>query len=113
MLYQLRREVAATQEQAEVLIALCLDQGSFIVLAEPASSNLAEPRDGNGVASRALAQMLTNATRMVGRRLHPEMLAQLDSIKLARQSKNSLVVIAMNLADHLQYARDSLGDGRA
>jgi hypothetical protein len=57
--------------------------------------------------------MLTNATRMVGRRLYPEMLPALDSIQIAQESKNSLVIIATNLADHLEYASDGLGDGRA
>jgi Kef-type K+ transport system membrane component KefB len=86
---------------------------AFIVLAEPDSPSLADPIDGNGAASQALAQMLTNATRMAGRHLHPEMLPALDSIRIAQQSKNSLVIIARNLADHLEYARDGLGDGRA
>ena len=86
---------------------------AFIVLAEPASSIPADPIGGNGAASRALAQMLTNATRMVGHRLHPETLPALDSIRIAQQSKNSLVIVATNLADHLDYAGDGLGDGRA
>jgi hypothetical protein len=86
---------------------------AFIVLAEPASSSLADPIDGNGAASRVLAQMLTNATRMVGPRLHPETLPALDSIRIAQQSKNSLVIVAANLADYLDYAGDGLGDGRA
>jgi hypothetical protein len=86
---------------------------AFIVLAEPASSSLAGPIGGDGAASRALAQMLTNATRMVGHRLHPETLPALDSIRIAQQSKNSLVIVGTNLADHLDYAGDGLGDGRA
>jgi hypothetical protein len=86
---------------------------AFIILAEPPSSGLADPNDANGAASQTLAQMLTNASRMVGYRLHPEMLPALDSMQIARQSKNGLVIIATNLADHLEYAGDGLGDGRA
>ena len=86
---------------------------AFIVLAEPVSSSLADPIGGNGDASRALAQMLTNATRLVRHGLHPETLPALDSIRIAQQSKNSLVIVATNLADHLDYAGDGLGDGRA
>jgi Kef-type K+ transport system membrane component KefB len=86
---------------------------AFIILAEPASSSRSDLIDANGAASQTLAQMLTNATRMVGRRLHPEMLAAVDSVQIAQQSINSLVIIAANLADHLEYARDGLGDGRA
>jgi len=41
------------------------------------------------------------------------MLAALDSARIAQQSKNSIVIIATNLADDLDYARDGLGDGRA
>jgi Kef-type K+ transport system membrane component KefB len=86
---------------------------AFIVLAEPVSSAPAVPIDGNNGTSQALAQMLTNATKMVGRRLYPEMLAALDSIRIAQQSRNSLVIIATSLADHLEYTGDGLGDGRA
>ncbi len=86
---------------------------AFIVLAEPVSPGLADPIDANGTASQALAQMLTNATRMVGQRLHPEMLPALDSLHIAQQTRNSLVIIAANLADDLEYASDGLGDGRA
>ena len=85
----------------------------FIVLAEPVSPGLAGPNGANAAASQALAQMLTNASKMVGRRLHPQMLAALDSARIAQQSKNSIVIIATNLADDLDYARDGLGDGRA
>ena len=86
---------------------------AFIILAEPVSPGLADPNDANVAASEALAQMLTNATKMVGPHLHPEMLPSIDSIQIAEQSKNNLVIIATNLADHLEYARDGLGDGRA
>jgi Kef-type K+ transport system membrane component KefB len=86
---------------------------AFIILAEPAAPGLAGPNGANDAASQVLAQMLTNASRMVGRGLHPKMLAALDSIQIAQQSKNSLVIIATSLADHLEYARDGLGDGRA
>jgi Kef-type K+ transport system membrane component KefB len=86
---------------------------AFIVLAESVSSDFHILNDANRGASQALAQMLTNATRMVGRRLYPEMLAALDSIRIAQQSRNSLVIIATSLADHLEYAGDGLGDGRA
>jgi Kef-type K+ transport system membrane component KefB len=84
---------------------------AFISLVESPSAGLENTVDG--AQSQALAQMLTNATRMVGRRLHPEMLPALDSVRIAEQSKNSLVIIATNLADHLEYAHDGLGDGRA
>jgi Kef-type K+ transport system membrane component KefB len=84
---------------------------AFIVLAE--SANLEGGNVANGAASHALAQMLTDATRTVGQRLHPEMLPALDSVHLAQQSKNSLVVIATSLADNLEYEPDGLGDGRA
>jgi Kef-type K+ transport system membrane component KefB len=86
---------------------------AFIVLAEPALSGPDVPNDANSGASQTLAQMLTNATRMVGQHLYPEMLATLDSIQIAQQSKNSLVIIATSLADHLEYTGDGLGDGRA
>jgi Kef-type K+ transport system membrane component KefB len=86
---------------------------AFIILAEPASPGLDGPNGANGAASQALAQMLTNASRMVGRGLHPKMLVALDSIQIAQQSRNSLVIIATSLADDLEYARDGLGDGRA
>ena len=84
---------------------------AFIILAEPALPNLADPDEAND-ASQALAQMLTNATKIVGQRLHPETLPSIDSIRIAQQSKNSVVIIATNLADHLEYAHDGLGDGR-
>jgi Kef-type K+ transport system membrane component KefB len=86
---------------------------AFIVLAESQSANLAGGNVSNGPASQALAQMLTDATRTVGHRLHPEMLPALDSVHVARQSKGSLVIIATSLADNLTYERDGLGDGRA
>ncbi|MBV8452381.1 MAG: cation:proton antiporter, partial [Deltaproteobacteria bacterium] len=86
---------------------------AFIMLAEPVSPGLADPIDANAAASQVLAQMLTNATRMVGPRLRPEMLPAIDSLQIAQQSKDSLVIISTNLADHLEYARDGLGDGRA
>jgi Kef-type K+ transport system membrane component KefB len=86
---------------------------AFILLAEPGSSAPDVPIDANNGTSQTLAQMLTNATKMVGRRLHPEMLAALDSIRIAQQSKNSLVIIATSLADNLEYTGDGLGDGRA
>ena len=50
---------------------------------------------------------------MVGQHLNPEMLTALDSTQLARQSSDALVIVAMSLADDLEYARDGLGDGRA
>ena len=86
---------------------------AFIVLAEPLSSSGANQNEGNGVASQALSQMLSNASTMVGRQLHPQMLPDIDSSQIAEQSKNSLVIIAASLADHLEYASDGLGDGRA
>jgi hypothetical protein len=86
---------------------------AFIVLAEPALSGPDVSNDANSGASQTLAQMLTYATRMVGQHLYPEILATLDSIQIAQQSKNSLVIIATSLADHLEYTGDGLGDGRA
>jgi Kef-type K+ transport system membrane component KefB len=86
---------------------------AFIVLAEPVSPDVANPTDEQGNASQVLAQMLTNASKMVGRRLHPETLPALDSGRIAQQTKNSLVIIAASLADDLEYAGDGLGDGRA
>jgi Kef-type K+ transport system membrane component KefB len=64
-------------------------------------------------SSRILSQMLTDAARMVGQNLNPEMLTALDSAHLARQSSHALVIVAMSLADDLEYAQDGLGDGRA
>jgi Kef-type K+ transport system membrane component KefB len=86
---------------------------AFIVLAESLAPSPDGQNDPNGAASQALAQMLTNATRMVGPRLHPEMLPALDSVQLAQRSKDSVVIIAAGLGDHLEYASDGLGDGRA
>jgi Kef-type K+ transport system membrane component KefB len=86
---------------------------AFIILAEPFSGGLGGPTDADGAASHALSHMLTNATRMVGPCLHPEMLPTLDSSRIAEQSKDSVVIIATSLADDLEYARDGLGDGRA
>jgi hypothetical protein len=85
---------------------------AFIVLAESPSAGLpgGDAPDGS---SRALAQILTDATRAVGQRLHPEMLPVLDSAHIAQESKNSLVIIATSLADNLEYEPDGLGDGRA
>ena len=60
-----------------------------------------------------LAQILTTTNRMVGLRLHGETLPAPDSVRLAQQSKHSLVIIASSLADHLEYTSDGLGDGRA
>jgi K+:H+ antiporter len=89
------------------------DLHAFIVLAEPVSSGSDVPNDADSSADRTLAQMLTNATRMVGRRLYSEMLPALNSVQIAQQSRNSLVIIASSLADHLEYTSDGLGDGRA
>lgn len=86
---------------------------AFIVLANSISPNPFDPNGSSDAQSRQLAQILTNATSMVGNRLRPQMLAALDSAQIGQQSRNSLVIIASNLADHLEYARDGLGDGRA
>jgi Kef-type K+ transport system membrane component KefB len=86
---------------------------AFITLAESFPPSRAGSIDANSADSQALAEMLTNATRMVGRHLHSETLAALDSLHIAQQSSGSLVIIAANLADHLEYASDGLGDGRA
>ena len=84
---------------------------AFIVLAHSNSSSLIDLSAGNDDGQQ-LAQILTNATSMVGSHLRPQMLPSLDSIEIARQSRNSLVIIANNLADHLEYDGDGLGDGR-
>jgi hypothetical protein len=89
------------------------DLHAFIVLAEPVSSSSDMPNDANSGTGQTLAQMLTNANRMVGRRLYSEMLPTLNSVQIAHQSRNSLVIIASSLADQLEYTSDGLGDGRA
>jgi Kef-type K+ transport system membrane component KefB len=89
------------------------DLHALIVLTEQVPPSLAGLNEHHSAASQVLGQMLTNATSMVGRRLHPETLPALDSVQLAQRSKNSVVIIATTLADHLEYTRDGLGDGRA
>jgi hypothetical protein len=86
------------------------DLHAFIVLAP---SGIEGPNQQHSDASQILGKMLTNATTMVGGRLHPETLTTLDSIHLAQESKDSVLIIATTVADHLEYTTEGLGDGRA
>jgi Kef-type K+ transport system membrane component KefB len=86
---------------------------AFIVLSDSISSSLIAPNGSKHAASQQLAEILTNATSMVGSHLRPHMLTTFDTAEIAARSKDSLVIIATNLADQLEYAKEGLGDGRA
>jgi hypothetical protein len=64
-----------------------------------------------GVVQPALAQMLADAAKLAGRRLHTEVLADLDGASLLQQNAG-LVIAASNLAAQLEVSRSARGDGR-
>jgi hypothetical protein len=66
--------------------------------------------DGDA-AQPALARMLAEAARLAGRRLHTEVLADLDGASLSQQNAG-LVIAASNLAAQLEVSRSARGDGR-
>jgi hypothetical protein len=85
-------------------------------LIAPADANSSDPADAIDAkvpGESPHAQILADVAGMVGRRLHSEILPALDSEPVAQRSKDGLVIIASSLADHLEYRRDGLGDGRA
>jgi Kef-type K+ transport system membrane component KefB len=59
----------------------------------------------------ALAQMLAEAAKLAGRRLHTEVRADLDATWLSQQNVG-LVIAASNLAAQLEVSRSARGDGR-
>jgi hypothetical protein len=62
-------------------------------------------------AQPALAQMLAQAAKLAGRRLHTEVLADLDDARLSQQNAG-LVIAASNLAAQLEVSPSARGDGR-
>ena len=62
-------------------------------------------------AEHALAQTLAEAARLVGRRLHTEILNDLDTAHIAQQTANALVIVASSMTDRLELSRNTFRDG--
>lgn len=59
-----------------------------------------------------LSRMLANAVRVVGRRLHTEVMAEPTLAMVAERTTGGLIVVAANLADELGISRRGFPDGR-
>jgi Kef-type K+ transport system membrane component KefB len=63
-------------------------------------------------ASPAMTDLLAEAARMVGRRLHTDTLDRVDPVELAQWTTRGLVIIGAGLADRIDLPRGLFSDGR-
>jgi len=64
----------------------------------------------NGTEDTELLELIRDAGRALGRRLHTDVLSAPTAAQLARQTPGGLVVIATNLADRVGLSREDLTD---
>jgi len=67
------------------------------------------PEEGNGEDTELL-DLIRDAGRALGRRLHTDVLSAPTAAQLARQTPGGLTVIATNLADRVGLSQEDLTD---